>query len=354
MIVHQSNQSIISVSPDNSIGSTSSVVSFKPVVKGIVVSNSKREKFVLPLNVSTPSLSGIEHKGTDKNSKQAIQNTVYDKQENQDENSLVSELTEITEMVTEIPKPSVMFSIPQPSVISSEQSQADRSSDLSDQSTASGSTQTFYSETTVQPLRQKLLCEWQDNQVSLEGRRHRSMRLLREKYQFPNGLARQMCLSVYEFPLRVWLIDNSGSMNVMDGTNYISKKGRSKQSVTCSRWEELKQCVKYHVNMAVDLEAPTLFRFLIDPALTTSYDIDECHQNNGFYVEEEELRKSKRKKWSITLDGTDELTPETIKLQNLAKQQANHFTEMLDQVRYFYLLFLSLTLEFTVILLSSH
>jgi hypothetical protein len=69
------------------------------------------------------------------------------------------------------------------------------------------------------------------------------------------------------FPLRIWVIDNSGSMQATDGHRFVetSKKGEVKV-VKCSRWNELRDCVIYHAQMAAALGAPTVFRMLNDPA----------------------------------------------------------------------------------------
>jgi hypothetical protein len=68
------------------------------------------------------------------------------------------------------------------------------------------------------------------------------------------------------FALRIWIIDNSGSMQKTDGHRIISTRNREAvKMVRCSRWEEISECVEYHIKMAAMIEAPTRFRLLNDP-----------------------------------------------------------------------------------------
>ena len=63
------------------------------------------------------------------------------------------------------------------------------------------------------------------------------------------------------------VVDNSGSMQKVDGHRFVQTKRRSDvKVVSCSRWNELKETIEYHAQMAAALEAPTTFRMLNDPA----------------------------------------------------------------------------------------
>lgn len=66
------------------------------------------------------------------------------------------------------------------------------------------------------------------------------------------------------FPIflsKIWIIDNSGSMRHSDGHRIVPtlKKGDVKM-VPCSRWEEIQECVNYHISLAGAIEASTYFR----------------------------------------------------------------------------------------------
>mmetsp|Transcript_4399 Transcript_4399/g.12620 ORF Transcript_4399/g.12620 Transcript_4399/m.12620 type:complete len:325 (-) Transcript_4399:365-1339(-) len=68
------------------------------------------------------------------------------------------------------------------------------------------------------------------------------------------------------FALRIWIIDNSGSMQKTDGHRIVDTKSSDMvKMVPCSRWEEIQECVSYHIKLAGLIDAPTRFRFLNNP-----------------------------------------------------------------------------------------
>lgn len=83
---------------------------------------------------------------------------------------------------------------------------------------------------------------------------------------FTTGLAESLTLNNMSFPLRIWVVDNSGSMQMTDGHRIIpTTKKNDVRIVECTRWDEIKECVNYHAQMAALLNAPTTFRLLNDP-----------------------------------------------------------------------------------------
>jgi hypothetical protein len=93
---------------------------------------------------------------------------------------------------------------------------------------------------------------------------------------YTRGHAASLARTIRNFPLRIWVVDNSGSMQQTDGHRLVetttSSRGddnnndkRDLKVVGCSRWNELKDCIEYHAQMAAALEAPTTFRMLNDP-----------------------------------------------------------------------------------------
>ena len=59
---------------------------------------------------------------------------------------------------------------------------------------------------------------------------------------------------------------SSGSMGQTDGHKIVSTaKKEHVKIVPCSRWEEIRECVNYHIQMAALLQAPTAFRLLNHP-----------------------------------------------------------------------------------------
>lgn len=69
------------------------------------------------------------------------------------------------------------------------------------------------------------------------------------------------------FALRIWILDNSGSMNEADGRQLVATKKRTDvQWVKCTRFAELQECVYYHAQLNALLEAPTKFILLNPPS----------------------------------------------------------------------------------------
>lgn len=91
---------------------------------------------------------------------------------------------------------------------------------------------------------------------------------------FSRGLARALINSKDAFAMRFWIVDNSGSMLANDGHRLVDAtpshrrdyKARfvvpSFYTVNCSRWEEIRETVLYHVRLAELMKAPTRFRLL--------------------------------------------------------------------------------------------
>jgi len=84
---------------------------------------------------------------------------------------------------------------------------------------------------------------------------------------FTRGHATSLAHTIENFPLRIWVVDNSGSMRNADGHRFVeTKRSRDVRVVGCSRWNEIRDCIEYHAQMAAALEAPTTFRMLNDPS----------------------------------------------------------------------------------------
>lgn len=87
-----------------------------------------------------------------------------------------------------------------------------------------------------------------------------------KKQGFSEGLAVSLSENNTNFPLRIWIVDNSGSMQKADGHRIISTRVKNQiKIVDSSRWDEIKECVSYHIEMAALLEASTSFRLLNNP-----------------------------------------------------------------------------------------
>lgn len=83
---------------------------------------------------------------------------------------------------------------------------------------------------------------------------------------YSRGLAKMLGDSLDVFPLRIWIVDNSGSMSHNDGHRFVETSSSSNVKVVrCTRWKEIQETVEYHARMAALLKAPTIFRLLNDP-----------------------------------------------------------------------------------------
>jgi hypothetical protein len=79
---------------------------------------------------------------------------------------------------------------------------------------------------------------------------------------FPIGLAKQLIASTLEFPIRIWVVDNSGSMNTGDGKCIVKKGDGRFTSMTTSRWAELSNTIVGIAELATTLDARTDFHLL--------------------------------------------------------------------------------------------
>jgi hypothetical protein len=62
-------------------------------------------------------------------------------------------------------------------------------------------------------------------------------------------------------PARFFICDDSGSMMSSDGHRLIGE-GNTSKLISCSRWTELTETLKFHVGLAQAANAPTEFRLL--------------------------------------------------------------------------------------------
>jgi len=87
-----------------------------------------------------------------------------------------------------------------------------------------------------------------------------------EQQGYTRGLAKAIMENNDIFSLRIWIIDNSGSMSHNDGHRFVETRNSSDvRVVPCTRWKEIQETVEYHARMAALLKAPTIFRLLNNP-----------------------------------------------------------------------------------------
>lgn len=78
---------------------------------------------------------------------------------------------------------------------------------------------------------------------------------------WPIGLQKTLINSLHKFPIRYFIVDDSGSMNMSDGHRLIHNNNNYKK-VNSTRWNELVDCIKFHSGLAEASKTPIEFRFL--------------------------------------------------------------------------------------------
>lgn len=84
---------------------------------------------------------------------------------------------------------------------------------------------------------------------------------------FPRGLAQQVADSVDSFPIRLWVVDNSGSMQSADGSRMVQVPGGrgAVRMVKATRWAELCDTVNHAAELSEAIGARTDFMLINRP-----------------------------------------------------------------------------------------
>lgn len=96
-------------------------------------------------------------------------------------------------------------------------------------------------------------------------RRQSTAQSYMESLGMPKGLTQQFLEAAAAAPLRIWIVDNSGSMSYSDGKRIMHSPGVGYHTITSSRWEELCDALTFHGALAAHIGAPTEFRLLNPP-----------------------------------------------------------------------------------------
>lgn len=79
---------------------------------------------------------------------------------------------------------------------------------------------------------------------------------------FPAGLSHELIASAREFPVRFMIVDNSGSMNMNDGTRIVRTPAGKTTAIKASRWTELVDMIMGIGDLATALGARTDIQLL--------------------------------------------------------------------------------------------
>jgi hypothetical protein len=152
----------------------------------------------------------------------------------------------------------------------------------------------------------------------------RRIRLARELAHqgYTRGHAVSLARTIQNFPLRIWVVDNSGSMQHTDGHRFVETSRKCEfKVVDCSRWNELRDCVIYHAQMAAALGAPTIFRMLNDPRCgpnSRQFSIGECSLDE--HVLKEEVDRAKAIMTSTQPGGVTPLIQHIEEIRQMVKE----------------------------------
>jgi hypothetical protein len=92
-----------------------------------------------------------------------------------------------------------------------------------------------------------------------------SRRGLATLHGFTSGLSEAMVQHADLFAQRIWILDNSGSMQIGDGRRIVETSNGKIETQAVTRWEELQQTALHHAEMAGVLGMQTHFRLLNFP-----------------------------------------------------------------------------------------
>jgi len=79
---------------------------------------------------------------------------------------------------------------------------------------------------------------------------------------WPLGLQHEVLQSLKSIPIRFFIFDDSGSMSTPDGHKLVPDKQNNIKIVRCSRWAELSQSLKFHIDLSRAASAPSEIRTL--------------------------------------------------------------------------------------------
>ena len=126
--------------------------------------------------------------------------------------------------------------------------------------------------------------EEQEQRASAWWRNHR---MTLEQQNFTPGLIQQLQQASAEIALRIWIVDNSGSMNQYDRHRFVQSnntKVEYDQGVNCNRWNEIVETVSYHADLAIIAKAPIVFRLVnAFSDIPLEYSIDSSDDSSSSY-----------------------------------------------------------------------
>ena len=131
---------------------------------------------------------------------------------------------------------------------------------------------------------------------------------------FSLGLAKALAENTQSFDQRIWIVDNSGSMQIGDGHRVKDIDGKI-TLLPATRWEEIQDTVIYHSQMAAVLNSHTRFRLLNDPGQTVGG--QEFSVGRSSTTVENDIRNARK---IITRAKPDGVTPLTAHIWDIQQE----------------------------------
>jgi len=138
---------------------------------------------------------------------------------------------------------------------------------------------------------------------------------------FPLGLSKELIGSTVEFPVRFWVVDNSGSMNMNDGTRLVMSRGKP-CPVKTSRWTELSDTVLGIAELATALGARTDFHLLNATAQGQCFSVGGDCSSVARVAEPVSLNELKRRVGKISPSGSTPLTEAVMQIISVLEPAA--------------------------------
>jgi hypothetical protein len=166
---------------------------------------------------------------------------------------------------------------------------------------------------------------------------------------FTYGLAKALAQNADAFDRRIWVVDNSGSMQIGDGHRIVINGQGKIEATPVTRWEEIQDTIIYHSQMAAVLQSPTIFRLLNDPGPAAGQqEFSVCtnpnhHQNHhnphggGFRAGsdvEQEIRRAKQIMQRAKPDGVTPLTQHIWEIQGQIRNMLPRLQQSGQRVRF--------------------
>lgn len=134
-------------------------------------------------------------------------------------------------------------------------------------------------------------------------------------------MAKALAENAQSFDHRVWVVDNSGSMQIGDGHRVNNADGKITM-VPVSRWEEIQDTVIYHSQMAAVLNSYTRFRLLNDPGPNVGRQEFSVGQVGNDV--EQDIRQARLVMTRAKPDGVTPLTDHIWEMQQEIRQMLPH------------------------------